>query len=131
MCLFDEIQISVVTNSLTRVGPSIITVVPFTERIGDQARNSDPKHLQADREHQADLVVSCDRRLALTESLSDLESAIISVQDSRKSAKEKAALIDYYASLLRSFELVKSLKQHADFNIMAADLSKHLEKPSH
>lgn len=51
----------------------------------------------------------------------------MSVQDSRKSTKEKAALIDYYASLLRSFELVRSLKQDAEFNIMAAELSKHIE----
>lgn len=59
--------------------------------------------------------------------MADLEGAIVSVQDSRKSTKEKAALIDYYSSLLRSFELVRSLKQDADFNIMSTDLSRHLE----
>lgn len=43
----------------------------------------------------------------LMEALSDLEGSIISVQDPRKSAKEKTALIEYFGTLLRCFDLSK------------------------
>lgn len=52
----------------------------------------------------------------------------MSVQDSRKSAKEKTALIEYYASLLRSKELVHSLERDTDFNILATNLSSFASK---
>ena len=50
-----------------------------------------------------------DNSALLMDALGDLESSIISVQDYRRSSKEKTALIVYFGNLLRCFYLSKKV----------------------
>lgn len=82
-----------------------MSVVLDSERVADQTTKPPGGEVQPARKHEDQLVSTADYRASLMEALAELESAVVAFQDSRRSSKDKTALIEYFGGLQKCVEL--------------------------